>query len=108
MSSLSSCKSSRNTTPPFAQLPHAQGCLWGERLREETAVRMNLRDNTKNSILFLFFHVVKFILISVFSLLESPVPGVSDTVKSQLQPLVAKLKKHDSKGVQVVLKRLDN
>lgn len=30
MSSLSSCKSSRNTTPPFAQLPHAQGCLWGE------------------------------------------------------------------------------
>lgn len=71
-------------------------------------MRMKLRDNTKNSILFLFFHVVKFILISVFSLLESPVPGVSDTVKSQLQPLVVKLKKHDSKGVQVVLKLLDN
>ena len=43
-----------------------------------------------------------------FSLLESPVPGVSDTVKSQLQPRVAKLKKHDSMGVQVVLKLLAN
>lgn len=71
-------------------------------------MRMNLRDNTKKSILFFVFPCCKFILISVFSLLESPVPGVSDTVKSQLQPLVAKLKKHDSKGVQVVLKRLDN
>ena len=54
------------------------------------------------------FHVVKFALISVFSLLESPVPGVSDTVKSQLRSRVAKLKKHDSKGVQIVLKLLAN
>lgn len=52
------------------------------------------------------FHVVKFVLISVFSLLESPVPGVSDTVKSHLRPRVTKLKKHDSKGVQIVLKLL--
>ncbi|KAL9950331.1 hypothetical protein ACROYT_G042818 [Oculina patagonica] len=44
----------------------------------------------------------------VASLLESSVPGVSDNVKSQLQPRVAKLKKHDSKGVQVVLKLLAN
>lgn len=48
------------------------------------------------------------VYFSFFSLLESPVPGVSDTVKSQLQPRVAKLKKHDSKGVQVVLKLLAN
>lgn len=44
----------------------------------------------------------------VASLLESPVPGVSDTVKSHLRPRVAKLKKHDSKGVQIVLKLLSS
>jgi len=48
------------------------------------------------------------VYVSFFSLLESPVPGVSDTVKSHLQPRVAKLKKHDSMGVQVVLKLLAN
>ncbi|KAJ7388907.1 hypothetical protein OS493_035054 [Desmophyllum pertusum] len=44
----------------------------------------------------------------VASLLESSVPGVSNNVKSQLQPRVAKLKKHDSKGVEIVLKLLAN
>lgn len=53
---------------------------------------------------------IQFLDIDSFScsLLESSVPGVSDTVKSHLQPRVSKLKKHDSKGVQIVLKLLAN
>lgn len=53
---------------------------------------------------------IQFLDIDSFScsLLESSVPGVSDTVKSYLQPRVSKLKKHDSKGVQIVLKLLAN
>lgn len=44
----------------------------------------------------------------VASLLESPVPGVSEAVMGQLQSRVTKLRKFESKGVEVVLKLLTN
>jgi len=74
-------------------------------------VTTNMRDNMNEIIICLktcYLHVSVKVCFSFFSLLESPVPGVSDTVKSHLQPRVAKLKKHDSMGVQVVLKLLAN
>ena len=47
-------------------------------------------------------------LMFIFSLLESSVPGVSEAVKAVLQSRVSKLKKFESKGLEVVLKLLEN
>jgi hypothetical protein len=40
-------------------------------------------------------------------LLETPVPGVADTVKNILKPRLKKLEKYKSKGVEIISKILN-
>ncbi|XP_066015390.1 pumilio homolog 3 isoform X2 [Pocillopora verrucosa] len=75
--------------------------------KDEVLFSKLLLDNTDPRMLLDWCKVNRGAFV-VASLLESSVPGVSDTVKSHLQPRVSKLKKHDSKGVQIVLKLLAN
>lgn len=75
--------------------------------KDEVLFSKLLLDNTDPRMLLDWCKVNRGAFV-VASLLESSVPGVSDTVKSHLQPRVSKLKKHDSKGVKVVLKLLAN
>lgn len=75
--------------------------------KDEVLFSKLLLDNTDPRMLFEWCKVNRGAFV-VASLLESSVPGVSDTVKTHLQPRISKLKKHDSKGVQIVLKLLSN
>ncbi|CAH3116778.1 unnamed protein product [Pocillopora meandrina] len=75
--------------------------------KDEVLFSKLLLDNTDPRMLLDWCKVNRGAFV-VASLLESSIPGVSDTVKSHLQPRVSKLKKHDSKGVQIVLKLLAN
>ncbi|XP_068725822.1 pumilio homolog 3-like [Montipora capricornis] len=66
-----------------------------------------LLDNTDPDTLFEWCKVNRGAFV-VASLLESSVPGVSETVRCLLQSCVKKMKKFDSKGVEVVLKYLSS